>query len=261
MTFAASVCLATVVYFAVRAPAISNGEEVVADIELVGRIRGVVHQTILTIERLSEIKPTTTAAEIELSRERTTAMVEACARLSEQLAQHEESWVPVPSAQRLLDDAKEAGQDALGRCPTVQVDEVTAAAADSTETNPNLTGLNAESRTALQTSANQLRADSDRLLHALESDALDIVAARGTLFGFAARDYLLALLIVSVVVGGIILTKFRRRLQVDPYRMIENDLKLSSQTEPQKAMNRCYSMSASLLKLADQILRGVYSPT
>lgn len=258
-TFAVSTCLSVAVWSFVRPPAATAVKRIATEIEMTGQMRGVVEEAVLAVEALTKIRSNTASAEIQRRRERTMAMVEGCVRLAQTLSDDESSWIPVAQARLLLLHVEEFGRDALRRSPSLQVDERRAAEALSTETDPDMVGMTPETVQILETRAISMRKESLQLQQAVQRAAMAAASNRGSWLGFEAGDYLFAVILVNCLIGTFSVLQFRKCLEVVPFRMVEIDLKLLSEHHPQAALDSCYQLSETLLRLADQILDSVHS--
>ena len=259
VVLAVSLTLAAVVRVLLRPPAATEGPRVVDDIDLTGQMRGVVFEAVQATGALATIGPETTSQEILRRRERVNAMVEGCRRLVQMLSESETSWIPVSEAQILLEHVADFGDYALQQTPTLQVAASEAAGAESTETNPDITGMTPETTRTLAVRGSQLLKESQELQQTVRQAALGAVFTRGTWLGFEAKDYLLGLVLISCVTGIAFVWRFRKLLDVPAFETVCNDLQLQAERHPQQAVDRCYNLSKTLLQLADRFLVRAHS--
>ncbi|MEK6262340.1 MAG: hypothetical protein AABP62_27390 [Planctomycetota bacterium] len=226
----------------------------IAAIDQNGQIRGVTFSTLQAVRQLSAIDGQTSTEVVVQRREAVNGMIAACERLGRSVKDSDSEWLPVADSVLLLAKTQEFAAWTLTKTPTVQVTEAAAAGIESLETNPDRTGITRETIAVVESRAGELQNDADNLFMTVRQSALRAAFSRGTWLGLEARDYLLACVSLTVLMGLVVARQAEAHSSTPPAQALEAELRLLANGEPLLALDRCFARSGELLELADTFL-------
>ncbi len=254
LSFVGLLVSAVVVWWWLRPPTATAGPKVITAIDQIGQIRGAIASTLQAVRQLTTINEQTPTDVVVQRREVVNGMITACERLGSSVRSSDSEWLPVADSVMLLAKAQEFATWTLTKTPTVQVTGAAAAGVESLETNPDRTGMTRETMAVIESRAVALQNDADNLFTTMRQSALRAAFSRGTWLGLEARDYLLACVLLSVLLGLVITWQAEAHWFTPPAQALEAELRLLASGEPRLAVDRCFARSGELLKLADTFL-------
>ena len=237
-----------------RPPSSTAGVQVISAIDLTGQIRGAVAQTVQASRQLTTISAETSDEVVLQRRETVNGLMAGCERLGSTVKATDSAWIPVAEAVVLLSKTQEFAAAAIAKTPTRQITSQEAAGTRSLETDPDRTGMTRETVQLIESRAKDLLNESEDLLAAVQQSALRAAFSRGSWLGLEARDYLLACLLLAVVAGEWVTWQAQSRSATSPADAVMAELRLQAPADPRAAVERCYTQSGALLKLADEFL-------
>ncbi|HET6422731.1 MAG TPA: hypothetical protein VFG20_03555 [Planctomycetaceae bacterium] len=254
ISFVGLLTAAAIVWWWLRPPAATAGPKVIAAIDQIGQIRGAIASTLQAVRQLTTIDGQTSTEVVVQRREIVNGMIVACDRLGRSVKSSDSEWLPVADSVMLLSKAQELAEWTLTKTPTVQVTGAEAAGIESLETNPDRTGMTAETIAVVESRAVALQNDTDNLFVTVRQSALRAAFSRGMWLGLEARDYLLMCVLLSSLLGLVITWQAEAHWFTPPAQALEAELRLLASGEPRLAVDRCFARSGELLKLADTFL-------
>ncbi|MFV1967488.1 MAG: hypothetical protein ACC628_18835 [Pirellulaceae bacterium] len=234
----------------VRAPEGTAAAEIYDRVELTGRAREVMMETVRLVQAIAADAGTMDPAETVRRLANANQTKDAAGRVKNAIQETDSNWMQLKEAAPLMADCEKLLQRAIDRVLTPPT------AAGEPPANPGFEETALEAIPILQTRARQLEDQAVHLSVRMQQAITKGVFARGTLFGLTAADILLATLTLSSLVGVAVLIQGSRRLRTPMAKLQRMELELMGRSDRREALHQCHDRVKELLELAGGFCRS-----